>query len=181
MVAAELMDVEPSVADQSSWLTLDIHRDVDCDAPDELFERAALLLWADKQPDKTVLIDVSLTTNTVMAEINYTYRQKDQPTDVLSFPTYQHWDDALSAPGDTIALGSIVISVDWARHHAGKEPRVNNFAEPLPPFLVDRFLHGCLHISGHHHDTMADYQYVVDQQARVLSALFGTLHANESC
>ncbi len=68
--------------------------------------------------------------------LNRTYRGKDKPTDVLSFPG--------GGPG---GLGDIVISVETAHRNARATRR------PLPRELEVLALHGFLHVLGYDHET----------------------------
>ena len=69
--------------------------------------------------------------------LNRTYRGKDKPTDVLSFP----------GPGGREGLGDIVISVETAQRNARAVGR------PLPRELEVLALHGFLHVLGYDHET----------------------------
>ncbi len=69
--------------------------------------------------------------------LNRTYRGKDKPTDVLSFP----------GPGGPEGLGDIVISVETAHRNARAGGR------PLPRELDVLALHGFLHVLGYDHET----------------------------
>ena len=69
--------------------------------------------------------------------LNRTYRGKDKPTDVLSFP----------GPGGPQGLGDIVISVETAQRNARAGGR------PLPRELDVLALHGFLHVLGYDHET----------------------------
>ncbi len=82
-------------------------------------------------------IELILTDNTEIAEINREFRNIDKATDVLSFPS----DPFPSAP-----LGSIVISVD----------KVTSVAQELGHSEDDEiallFIHGLLHLKGLDHE-----------------------------
>jgi probable rRNA maturation factor len=65
-------------------------------------------------------------------EKNKTYREKDYPTNILSFPL-----------SDT--EGEIYISLSTARKDAKK------FEMTPAQFLHLLFIHGCLHLKGHDH------------------------------
>lgn len=65
-------------------------------------------------------------------EKNKTYRDKDYPTNILSFPL-----------GET--SGEIYISLSTARRDAKK------FEMSYNKFLHLLFIHGCLHLEGHDH------------------------------
>ncbi len=82
-------------------------------------------------------IELILTTNDQIAEINRDFRGIDKATDVLSFPS----DPFPGAP-----LGSIVISID----------KVESVAHELGHSADDEmallFIHGLLHLLGYDHE-----------------------------
>jgi probable rRNA maturation factor len=65
-------------------------------------------------------------------EKNKTYRGKDYPTNILSFPLSE-------------TEGEIYISLSTARRDA------KNFDMSYEKFLHLLFVHGCLHLKGHDH------------------------------
>ncbi len=76
--------------------------------------------------------------------LNATYRYRDQPTDVLSFP------GQIEAPGLPVGerhLGDVAISVPAARRQARRLG--HSVARELRILL----LHGVLHCLGHDHET----------------------------
>jgi probable rRNA maturation factor len=86
--------------------------------------------------------------------LNRDYREKDRPTDVLSFP--QDPDSGL--------LGDLVISLPTATRQA--EEREQSLATEVEWL----FLHGCLHLLGYDDETdeQADE---MDRRARRVQAL----------
>ncbi len=76
-------------------------------------------------------------------ELNRLYRNLDQPTDVLSFPTADPGEDG------RIYLGDIFIAPEVAAEHA----RADGVA--LEDELAVLHLHGLLHLLGHDHETDA--------------------------
>lgn len=93
----------------------------------------------DKIADKLTSqeIELILTDNTEIAQINRDFRGLDKATDVLSFPS----DPFPGAP-----LGSIVISID----------KVQSVARELGHSDVEElsllFIHGMLHLLGYDHE-----------------------------
>jgi probable rRNA maturation factor len=93
----------------------------------------------------------------VLHEMNRTYRGKDKPTDVLSFPgTCQSHaggpvgarrDACAACAGQMASLGDIVISVETAELNAKRLKRT------LPQELDVLALHGFLHVLGYDHET----------------------------
>ncbi|MDD2368461.1 MAG: rRNA maturation RNase YbeY [Sulfuricurvum sp.] len=82
-------------------------------------------------------IELILTDNSEIAEINREFRNIDKPTDVLSFPS----DPFPGAP-----LGSIVISVDKVDEIA------SSLGHSVDHELALLFIHGMLHLMGYDHE-----------------------------
>jgi probable rRNA maturation factor len=73
----------------------------------------------------------------LLHRLNRTYRGKDRPTDVLSFP----------GEGGEAGLGDVVISVETAERNA------KGLGRTLGPELDVLVLHGFLHVLGYDHET----------------------------
>jgi probable rRNA maturation factor len=82
-------------------------------------------------------IELIITNNSEIAEINHIHRNINRPTDVLSFP----YEDMPMSP-----LGSIVISEDFIQDKA-KELGHTNTEE-----MTLLFIHGLLHLVGYDHE-----------------------------
>jgi probable rRNA maturation factor len=89
-------------------------------------------------------LSVLLTNDAEIHALNLQHRQKDKPTDVLSFPL-DEGGGADGAVSGTRVLGDVVISLDTAARQALGRKR-----ELLPEV---RFLlaHGLLHLLGYDH------------------------------
>jgi probable rRNA maturation factor len=118
-------------------------------------------------------VDLTWVTNPEIQAINAAYREKDTATDVLSFPLLT---PALVAEAPhlaqlpTVALGTIFISVDWALEAHSQVSLSEGLPCEVVRYLLERLVHGCLHLMGQHHDTMETYQQVVALQGRILDA-----------
>ena len=98
---------------------------------DEDFLNAVALTLTDKE------IELIITSNSEIKELNAAHRNIDKATDVLSFP-YE--------PSPFVPLGSIVISEDFVREKAGF------FGHSEHEELSLLFIHGLLHILGYDHE-----------------------------
>jgi len=85
-----------------------------------------------------------LTGDAAIAQLNREYRQKDAPTDVLSFDLRDQVH-----PGDA-QIGDIYISLDRARHQAAEGGLA--LQEEVSRLAV----HGALHLLGFDHGTNAE-------------------------
>ena len=82
-------------------------------------------------------IELILTTDEEIRELNKIHRNKDKATDVLSFPLE-------NIPG--MPLGSIVISIDTAKKGA------KEFGHSVEDEIKLLFIHGLLHLLGYDHE-----------------------------
>jgi len=89
-------------------------------------------------------IELIITDNKTIQNINQEYRDKDKPTDVLSFPMDAPFTEQ-SIFG--MPLGSIMISADFVRQKA------NDFGHTIQDELSLLFIHGLLHLLGFDHET----------------------------
>ncbi len=82
-------------------------------------------------------VELILTDNSEMQEINLSTRGKDKPTDVLSFP-YEKMPN--------VPLGSIVISYDFVQSYS------KEYNHSLNEEFNLLFIHGLLHLLGFDHE-----------------------------
>lgn len=113
-------------------------------------ERIAHVLQ-EKNVTGKVTVSVSIVGDRKMQTLNKKYRQKDYPTDVLSFPTHdpsQDIDDQgfFQEKGAGLVLGDIVVSHPQAVMIASRR---NEMLDVIVGELVE---HGMLHLLGIHHD-----------------------------
>ena len=82
-------------------------------------------------------LELILTTDEEIQKLNKIHRQKNKPTDVLSFPLE-------NLPG--MPLGSIIISVDTAKKGAME------LGHSIEDEIKLLFIHGLLHLLGYDHE-----------------------------
>lgn len=108
----------------------------------------ALLSQISKYRDDLSLDNWELTIRLVdddeIQQLNSDYREKDKPTNVLSFPFE-------APPGVEIPLlGDLVISVPYVNAEAVEQNKTQN------AHWAHMVLHGCLHLLGYDHITTED-------------------------
>lgn len=89
-----------------------------------------------------VELSLALVDDPGIQALNLEWRQKNQPTDVLSFPADP---PPPGVPGPRL-LGDVVISLDTARRQA------RAYGRPLAEELCRYLAHGILHLLGHDHE-----------------------------
>lgn len=87
--------------------------------------------------------ELIITDNKNIQELNKEYRDKDAPTDVLSFPMETPFgeESVFKMP-----LGSIIISADYVKEKA------DVFSHGEQDELKLLFIHGLLHLMGYDHE-----------------------------
>jgi len=103
---------------------------------------------AGMQPE--IEVDLLLTSDERVQQLNRDYRAQDKPTDVLSFSQLEGDAAFVAAPSGRLVLGDIVISVETARRQAQEQ------GHPLEAELRHLAAHGALHLLGYDHETDED-------------------------
>ncbi len=96
-------------------------------------------------------VNLILCNDHLMQELNRDYRDKDRPTDVLSF-SYLDQPVAADAPEDLDAVGDIFISLERAALQA------EDAGHSLEREVTLLAVHGMLHLFGYDHMQDADHQ-----------------------
>jgi len=112
-------------------------------------------------------LSLTLTTDSAIAALNHTFRQLDQPTDVLSFA-----DRDLDSPLTTellatepLYLGDIIISLDTAQRQA------EGAGHSLRRETVWLAAHGFLHLLGWDHPDDETLATMLHQQTALLETI----------
>jgi probable rRNA maturation factor len=132
--------------------------------------------WAEGLPDVETLVEIAakaalshvgkagaatllLTSDTEMQILNRDFRNKDKPTNVLSFPAPD-----FPVPGPT-PLGDIALAYGVCAREAGEQGKT------LEAHLVHLVVHGVLHLVGYDHETEAEAEAMEAVEREVLAGL----------
>ena len=109
-------------------------------------------------------ISVTLVDNAFIQTINRDYRQKDVPTDVISFAFLDNdaHRDELFHSGQKVVVGEIYISFEKAREQASA------YGHSLKRELQFLFVHGLLHLLGSDHMTEEEEKVMFRLQDEIL-------------
>lgn len=108
-----------------------------------------------------VELSISIVTNEEIQELNKLYRQKNEPTDVLSFEM-DHPIEDLMEEGIPLMMGDIVISISKTNEQA---ERYNHSFERELSFLA---VHGFFHLMGYTHDNKEEERIMFEKQEAIL-------------
>lgn len=101
------------------------------------------LAIAPETPDGPVEVSILLTDDAAVQELNKTWRGKDKPTNVLSFPAAPQPRHAQVAT----PLGDVVLAYETLVRESAEQ------SKPLQNHLAHLLVHGTLHCLGQDHET----------------------------
>lgn len=121
-------------------------------------------------------VDITLTDDAAIQEINKEFRQLDKSTDVLSFPLIEYksagdfsdlenQDDIFNPETGEAMLGDIVISVE---HVLKQAEEYGHSIKREYAFLI---AHSMLHLMGYDHMTPPEAKVMEEKQENILNAL----------
>lgn len=130
---------------------------------EEMFKLLLSSIIATQKIQKDTLYEsLTLVDDEKIHVINKKYRNKDRPTDVISFG-YNNPEEDGDLP--IIDLGEVIISVDTAKRQAVE------FNHPLCRELAFLFIHGTLHNLGYNHEIdEKEAQIMYDLQNKILNS-----------
>ena len=105
---------------------------------------------------KKVSLTILLSNNKNIKKLNKKFRNKNKPTDVLSFPYDKKFDIKKSS-----YLGDIIISYEFINNP--KNLSNLEFKEKV----VKIFIHGFLHLLGYDHIKLKDYKKMLLEEEKI--------------
>ena len=116
----------------------------------------------------TVEISIKLSDDEEVQALNRAYRDKDKPTNVLSFPMLERADLlALPPAGPPELLGDIALALETCTREAAEK------GLPLDHHAAHLIVHGLLHLAGHDHEISAADARAMEQLEIKALALLG--------
>ena len=128
---------------------------------EELIEKVIRKTLEEKQIQQEGEVSIALVDNDYIQQLNKDYRQKDCPTDVLSFPM----DGVEAGEGEYLLLGDIIISLEKAQEQA------KDYGHTLERELGFLTVHGMLHLLGQDHQEEEEARLMEQEQENILNSL----------
>ncbi len=104
---------------------------------------------------------IMLTDDVAIRALNRTWRQRDEPTNVLSFPA----SAGAAHPGQARHLGDIAIAFETLSREAAAQ------SKPFADHLAHLAVHGYLHLMGYDHEHDADADTMERLETAILARL----------
>ena len=126
-----------------------------------LAEKARRIPRRDARPGRGQRVVPSFTDDAAIRDLNSAWRGKDNPTNVLSFPSGMMRDDGRWPP----LLGDIVLAWETVAREAADE------GKPLDHHISHLIVHGLAHLVGHDHEDEGEAEEMEAMERRVLQSL----------
>ena len=118
-----------------------------------------------KFSNKKVRLTLMLSNNKNIKKLNKLFRNKNTPTDVLSFP----FSEKVKISKDTY-IGDIIISYDYI--DKSKSQNLKFFQEEL----IKIFIHGFLHLLGFDHIKVKDYKKMLKEEEKIYQSVISKIN-----
>jgi len=138
----------------------------------DLLQKVCEAVLTEEECDFDAQISLTFVDNEQIRRINAEFREKDTPTDVLSFPMLEFDEngDIIDAEydfdGETVILGDIIISTERALEQA------EEFGHTFVREVAFLCVHSMLHLLGYDHVDDPEGEAIMrEKQTRILNEL----------
>tara|TARA_B100001027_G_C16123000_1_gene265761 strand:+ start:180 stop:641 length:462 start_codon:yes stop_codon:yes gene_type:complete len=114
---------------------------------------------------KKVSLSILLSNNKKIKKLNKNFRNKNKPTDILSFP----FSEKNKIKKKTY-IGDIIISYDFL--NKPKMQKIEIFREKL----IRIFIHGFLHLLNFDHKKDTDYKKMLKEEKRIFKSVISKIN-----
>ena len=124
----------------------------------ELFFKEICKLFPKKYqfPNRKITLTLLLSNNRCIKKLNKNFRNKNKPTDILSFPLSKK-----KFISKKTYIGDIIISYNFM--NKPRSQNIKNFKEKV----IKTFIHGFLHLIGFDHIKDKDYKRMLSEEAKI--------------
>ena len=133
----------------------------------ELFFKEICKLFPKKYqfPNKKITLTLLLSNNKFIKKLNKNFRNKNKPTDILSFPLSKK-----KFISKKTYIGDIIISYNFM--NKPRSQNIKNFKEKV----IKTFIHGFLHLIGFDHIKDKDYKRMLSEEAKIYKSVISKIN-----
>ena len=118
-----------------------------------------------KFSNKRISLTLMLSNNIKIKKLNKYFRNKNKPTDILSFPLSEK-----SKISKKTYIGDIIISYNYL-----DKPRSQS-SKLFKKKLIKIFIHGFLHLLGFDHIKNKDYKKMLEEEEKIYQSVISKLN-----
>jgi probable rRNA maturation factor len=116
-------------------------------------------------PNKKISLTLLLSNNTNIRKLNKNFKNKNKPTDVLSFPL----NKKIKISKITY-IGDIIISYNFMNKPKSQKKKI--FKEKI----IKTFIHGFLHLLGFNHIKNTDYKKMLKEENKLYKSVISKIN-----
>ena len=133
----------------------------------ELFFKEICKLFPKKYqfPNRKITLTLLLSNNKFIKKLNKNFRNKNKPTDILSFPLSKK-----KFISKKTYIGDIIISYNFM--NKPRSQNIKNFKEKV----IKTFIHGFLHLIGFDHIKDKDYKRMLSEEAKIYKSVISKIN-----
>ena len=133
----------------------------------ELFFKEICKLFPKKYqfPNRKITLTLLLSNNRCIKKLNKNFRNKNKPTDILSFPLSKK-----KFISKKTYIGDIIISYNFM--NKPRSQNIKNFKEKV----IKTFIHGFLHLIGFDHIKDKDYKRMLSEEAKIYKSVISKIN-----
>ena len=133
----------------------------------ELFFKEICNLFPKKYrfPNKKITLTLLLSNNKFIKRLNKNFRNKNKPTDILSFPLSKK-----TLISKKTYIGDIIISYNYMN-----KPRSKNI-KSFKKKVIKTFIHGFLHLLDFDHIRDRDYRRMLSEEEKIYKSVISKIN-----
>lgn len=114
---------------------------------------------------KVIEVSALLTSNDFIKGLNSQYREKDKPTNVLSFPSEELVAGQYKGIDKFILLGDIILALEIIKQEAIEQEK------SLRDHLTHLIIHGTLHLIGYDHIEEDEAEVMESMEIKIMESM----------
>ena len=114
---------------------------------------------------REIELSITLSNDESIRNLNRDYRNKDKPTNVLSFPQIDWTKDNIDANNPLIMLGDVIVALETIEREAHEQEK------RLQDHFIHMLVHSILHLCGYDHEIETDAEAMEKLEIDILNEI----------
>lgn len=114
---------------------------------------------------REIELSITLSNDENIRNLNRDYRNKDKPTNVLSFPQIDWTKDNIDANNPLIMLGDVIVALETIEREAHEQDK------RLQDHFIHMLVHSILHLCGYDHEIETDAEAMEKLEIDILNEM----------
>ena len=110
-------------------------------------------------------LSITLSNDAHIQTLNNDYRNKNKPTNVLSFPQIDWQNEPAAADEPFIMLGDVIIALETIERESAEQDK------RLQDHFIHMLIHSVLHLCGYDHENETDAETMENLEIHILNEM----------